>query len=89
LATASILAAPYAFVYDMTLVAAVVAIVVAEYWTTLSALEALTLGAAALLPAFMLLDTIPLGAAAHGLLLALILRRCRRADFPASGPGVS
>jgi hypothetical protein len=88
LATASILAAPYAFVYDMTLVAAAVAIVVAEYGATLSAIETLALGLAALLPAFMLLDTIPLGAAVHGLLLALILRRCRRADLRASGPGV-
>jgi hypothetical protein len=85
LATASILASPYAFVYDMTLVAAAVALIVGEYWTTLSAGEVLVLGVAALLPAGMLVHaTPPLGAAWLGLLLALILLRCRRAAFRAS-----
>jgi hypothetical protein len=89
LATASILASPYAFVYDMTLVAAAVAFIVAEYWTTLSALEVLVLGVAALLPAGMLMGTVPpVSAAVHGLLLALILLRCRRAPFRASGAAV-
>jgi hypothetical protein len=90
LATASILASPYAFVYDTTLVAAAVSCIVAEYWTTLSAVEVLVLGVAALLPAGMLLlDTVPpLSAAVHGLLLALILLRCRRTAFQASGGAV-
>jgi hypothetical protein len=80
LATASILASPYAFVYDMTLVAAAVALIVDEYWTTLSAMEVLVLGVAALLPAGMLLHAIPpVSSAWLGLLLAVILLRCRRA----------
>jgi hypothetical protein len=88
LATASILASPYAFFYDMTLVAAAVALIVAEYWTTLSAVEVLVLGVAALLPACMMLDTIPpISATVHGFLLALILLRCRRAAYR-SGRGV-
>jgi hypothetical protein len=86
LATASILASPYAFLYDMTLVAAAVAFIVAEYWTALSTIEVLVLGVAALLPAGMFLNIIPpLGAAVHGLLLVLILLRCRGAGFRASG----
>jgi hypothetical protein len=89
LATASILASPYAFVYDMTLVAAAVSCIVAEYWTTLSAIEVLVLGVATLLPAGMWLDTVPpLSTALLGLLLALTLSRCRRAAFRASGGAV-
>jgi hypothetical protein len=80
LATASLVASPYAFIYDMTLVAAAVACIVAEYWTTLSAMEVLVLGVAALLPAGMLVHAIPpLSAAVHGLLLTLILLRRRGA----------
>jgi hypothetical protein len=80
LATASILASPYAFVYDMTLVAAAVAFIVAEYWSTLSVVEVFVLGVAALLPAGMLMHVIPpVSAAVHGLLLALILLRYRAA----------
>jgi hypothetical protein len=88
LATASILASPYAFVYDLTLVAAAVAFVVAEFWTTLSGMEMLVLGAAVLVPVNSLFpDTIPppLSAAVHTLLLALVLLRCRRTAFRASG----
>jgi hypothetical protein len=90
LATASILASPYAFVYDLTLVAAAVVFVVAEYWTTLSAMEMLVLGVAVLVPANSLLPHIvpPVSAAVLGLLLALILLRCRRAAFRASGLAV-
>jgi hypothetical protein len=89
LATASILASPYAFVYDMTLVAAAVSCIVAEYWTTLSATEVLVLGVATLLPVGMWLEIVPpLSAAVHGLLLALILLRCRRTAFRASGGAV-
>jgi hypothetical protein len=90
LATASILASPYAFHYDTTLVAAAVAFIVAEYWTTLSIMEVLVLGAATLLPAGMCLNIIPpISAAVHGLLLALILLRCRGgAAFRASGGAV-
>ena len=89
LATASILASPYAFIYDMTLVAAAVALIVAEFWTALSAMEVLVLGVAVLLPAGMLLDTIPpLTAAVHGLLLALILLHCHRVALRASDGAV-
>jgi hypothetical protein len=84
LATASILASPYAFVYDMTLIGAAVALIVAEYWTALSAMEVLVLGVAALLPAAMLVHAMPpVGAAWLGLLLALVLLRCRRAPYSA------
>jgi hypothetical protein len=58
LAAASMLASPHAFVYDMTLVTAAVSAVsyiVAEFWTTLSAMEVLVLGVAVLLPASMML----------------------------------
>jgi hypothetical protein len=80
LATASLLASPYAFAYDMTLVAAAVALIVGEYWTTLSAAEVLVLGVASLLPAGILLHAMPpLSAAWLGLLLALVVLRCRRA----------
>jgi hypothetical protein len=90
LATASILASPYAFLYDTTLVAAAMAFIVGEYWTTLSTMEVLVLGAAALLPAGMFVNLIPpISAAVYGLLLALILLRCRgAAAFRASGRAV-
>jgi hypothetical protein len=76
LAVATVLAAPYAFLYDLTLVAAAVALIAAEYWSTLSALEVLVLGAAVLLPAGMRLHAVPpVAAAVHGALLVLILLR--------------
>jgi hypothetical protein len=85
LATASILAAPYAFIYDMTLVAAAVALIVAEYWTTLSTTEVLVIGVTTLLPALMLAHVLSsFSAALLGLLLALMLLHCRRAAFRAS-----
>lgn len=88
LATASILATPYALIYDTTLVGAAVAIVVAETWVTLSVVEALVLALAALMPVGRMLGMAPpVGAAAHGLLLALILLRLRRAAAQASGQG--
>lgn len=78
LAVAAVLASPYALVYDLPLVGASIALVVAEYGPTLSVLELLTLGAAALLPAGMALDLIPpISATGVGLLLGLILLRCR------------
>jgi alpha-1,2-mannosyltransferase len=89
LAVASVLAAPYAFLYDLTLVAAAVSLIASAYWSTLSALEVLILGAAVLLPAGMFLDAVPpLAAAVHGVLLVLILLRLRGAEGmrkPSSG----
>ena len=87
LATASILASPYAFLYDTPLVAAAVAIVVSESWISLSAIELLALGLATLLPIGQLMDAVPpVGAVALGLLLAVILLRLRR-ELGASNRG--
>ncbi len=93
LATASILASPYAFAHDLPLAGAAVALFVSERWRTLSTWEALALGAASLMPALQLLGlTPPLGAVGNGLLLALLLGgvaarllspRGRRAPGPA------
>ena len=74
LATASILASPYAFAHDLPLAGAAVALFVSQRWKTLSTWEALALGAASLMPALQLLSlTPPLGAVGNGLLLALLL----------------
>jgi hypothetical protein len=59
LAVASILATPYAFFYDLTLVAAAVALVIAEYGAALSLTEALVLTAALLLPLGLVLNVHP------------------------------
>jgi hypothetical protein len=78
LPVAAVLAAPYAFMYDLTLVAAAIALIAAQYWLALSALEVFVLGAALLLPAGMFLNAVPpVAAAAHGALLMLILLRSR------------
>jgi hypothetical protein len=76
LAVASILATPYAFFYDLTLVSAAVALVAVDYGTALSRAEVLVLVAAWLLPLGMGLDILPpVSAAIIGLFLAVILRR--------------
>jgi hypothetical protein len=59
LAVGTILASPYAFIYDLTLVAAAVTLVATEYRMVLSAAEILVLALAMLLPVGMLMDVIP------------------------------
>jgi hypothetical protein len=76
LAVASILATPYAFSYDLTLVSAAVALVAVDYGTALSRAEVLVLTAAWLLPLGMALDILPpVSTVVLGIFLALILRR--------------
>jgi alpha-1,2-mannosyltransferase len=75
LAVAAVLAAPYAFVYDLTLVAAAVALFAGER-PMLSAGEVLVLAAAIMVPELMSVTaTIPVAAAAHASFLALVLLR--------------
>ncbi len=76
LAVGSILATPYAFYYDLTLVAAAVAVVAAEYGAALSVKEVLVLAVALLLPLGMALDLLPpVSTFVLGALFALILWR--------------
>ena len=56
---ASVLASPYAFVYDLTLVAAAVALIATDAASTLGAAEVLVLAAAFLLPAGIFLNLVP------------------------------
>ena len=58
LAVASVLASPYAFVYDLTLVAAAVVLVAAEYRMVLSTAEMLILATALLLPIGMVMNVV-------------------------------
>jgi hypothetical protein len=76
LAVASVLATPYAFFYDLTLVAGAVALVAAEYGAALSVTEILVLAAALLLPLGMALDVLPpISTVVLGTLFVMILWR--------------
>jgi Glycosyltransferase family 87 len=78
LAVASILASPYAFIYDLTLVAAAVAFVATESSPKLTAVEWLVLALATLLPAGMLLNAVPpVATLVHLALIGVILMRLR------------
>jgi hypothetical protein len=79
LAVAVILATPYAFLYDLPLVAAGVILFGADRWPTLTSKEVLLLAGALLLPAGMLLDLVPpaVSVVATGCVLALMLVRAR------------
>lgn len=84
LAMASVVASPYAYLYDLTLVVAAVSLVVAEGRAEPSLAEASAMGAAVLMPAGMLMDVVPpLAAGLHCALLGLLLLRVRR-DVPES-----
>jgi hypothetical protein len=79
LAVASVLAAPYAFIYDLTVVAGAIALVAAERLKALSAAELLGFTAVLLLPAGMLLHLVPpIATVVHAALLAGILMHLRR-----------
>jgi hypothetical protein len=78
LAVASVLAAPYAFIYDLTVVAVAIAVIAAERLKALSALELLGFTAVLLLPAGMLLHSVPpIATAVHAAALAGILVQLR------------
>jgi len=78
LATAAMLASPYAFVYDLTLVAAAVTLFAVERRAALTAGEALILTGVLLIPVAMVLHIAPpLAAAANAVVLAMILARFR------------
>jgi hypothetical protein len=79
LAFASVLAAPYAFLYDLTIVAVAVALIVAERLKALSAAELVGLTAVILLPAAMFLQLVPpVATVVHAAALAGILMHLRR-----------
>jgi hypothetical protein len=77
LAVASILPTPYAFVYDLTLVAVAV-VLVTESSPRLTTVELLVLTLATLLPVGMLLDVVPpMATLVHLALFGMILMRLR------------
>ena len=87
LAVASVLAAPYAFIYDLTVVAVAIAVVAAERLERLSAVELLGFTAVLLLPAGMLLHLMPpiatvVHATALGSILALLKSQGPAAGLP-------
>jgi alpha-1,2-mannosyltransferase len=86
LALASVLASPYAFIYDLTLVGAAIALIATERNTVLSAVEVLVLAVAMLLPVGMFLNAIPpMATVVHGAVFGMILLRLSRlAPVPAS-----
>jgi hypothetical protein len=74
-----VLAAPYAFIYDLTVVAVAVAIVATERLKALSAAEVLGFTAVLLLPAGMLMHLVPpIATVVHAAALAGILVQLRR-----------
>jgi arabinofuranan 3-O-arabinosyltransferase len=78
LAVASVVAAPYAFIYDLTLVAAAIALIAAERLKVLSAPELIGLTAVLLLPVGMLLHLVPpIATVVHAAALAWIVLRLR------------
>jgi alpha-1,2-mannosyltransferase len=80
LAVASVLASPYAFIYDLTLVAAAAALIAGEAAATLGPTEVLVLAAALLLPAGMFLNVVPpVATLVHLAVLAVILLHLRSA----------
>jgi hypothetical protein len=92
LAVASVLASPYAFVYDLTLSAAAVTLVSTEHRMVFSTAELLVLALALLLPIVMLLDLVlspdlmlPLATVINSALFGMILLRLRLIA-PASAP---
>ena len=96
LAAATILATPYAFLYDLPLVAAAAALFAGERWSTLSVTEVVVLEAALFVPLGMLLDMLPpVATVLHLVLFAMLLvpvtasrRRCGFSPLPGSfAPG--
>jgi hypothetical protein len=86
LAVASVLAAPYAFVYDLTLVAAAVALIAGESAVTLGPTEVLVLAVALLLPGGMFLNAVPpVATMVHLAVLGIILLHLR--SVPAKRTG--
>ena len=76
LALASILASPYAFVYDLTLVAAGITLVATESSPALSAVELLVFAVAMFLPIGMMLNVVPpIATLVHLAVFAIIIRR--------------
>ena len=76
---AAVLATPYAFIYDLTLVAAAATLFAAEYYKVLSAMEVLILTIAILLPIGMFLNVAPpVATLVLGAVLGVILLRLRR-----------
>lgn len=79
LAVASVVAAPYAYVYDLTIVAAAITLVAADRLKTLSAAAVVGFTAVLLLPAGMLLQLVPpVATVVHLGALACILVQLRR-----------
>jgi hypothetical protein len=81
-AAASVLASPYAFIYDLTLSAAAVTLVTTEYCMVFSTAEMLVLAAALLLPLGMLLQLmfsldvmLPVATVINGAVFGMILLR--------------
>ena len=76
LALASILASPYAFVYDLTLVAAGITLVATESSPALSAAELLVFAVAMFLPIGMMLNVVPpIATLVHLAVFAIIIGR--------------
>jgi hypothetical protein len=82
LAAASVLASPYAFIYDLTLTAAAVTLVTTEFRMVFSTAEILVLAAALLLPLGILLNLLlsldvmlPVATVINGALFGMILLR--------------
>ena len=74
LAAATILATPYAFLYDLPLVAAGAALFIGERWSSLSVTQVVVLEAALFVPLGMLLDTLPpMATVLHLVLFAMLL----------------
>lgn len=88
LAVASVVAAPYAFIYDLTLVAAGIALIVAERLKALSAPELIGLTAVLLLPVGMLLHLVPpIATVVHAAALGWIVVRLRAEPAPSAERG--
>ncbi len=74
LAVATILATPYAFLYDLPLVAAGAALFMGERWPSLSVTQVVVLEAALFVPLGMLLDMLPpIATVLHLALFAMLL----------------
>jgi Glycosyltransferase family 87 len=74
LAVGTILATPYAFLYDLPLVAAGAALFIGERWSSLSVTQVVVLEAALFVPLGMLLDMLPpVATVLHLVLFAMLL----------------
>jgi len=86
LAVASVLASPYVFVYDLTLVAAAVAVIATDAASTLGLAEVLVLATAFFLPAGMFLNLVPpVATLVHLATFAVIILHVRPIAYDRAG----